>query len=163
DHVVADLHEVVDLGPAADDGLAEGGPVDRGVGADLDVVLDADDPDLRDLAVAAAVPDVPEAVRTDDRAGVEDAAVPDAAPVRSRRVRAGGGVLANGGVPADVGARGERGPRADAGTGRDGGARRDRGAGADASRAVNEGPGGDAGSGPLRGTQNAEPQRQRQR
>ena len=39
-HVVADLHQVVDLGPAPHDRVAEGGAVDRGVGADLDVVLD---------------------------------------------------------------------------------------------------------------------------
>ena len=61
--VVSDLHEVVDLGAPADDGLAERRAVDRGIRPDLDVVLDAHDSDLRDLAVRRSVPDVPEAVR----------------------------------------------------------------------------------------------------
>ena len=50
---VADLHQVVELRAAADAGLAERGAVDRGEGADLDVVLDHHDPDLRELVVAA--------------------------------------------------------------------------------------------------------------
>ena len=45
-----DLHEIVDLGALADHGVADRAAVDRGVGADLDVVLDDDAPDLRDLA-----------------------------------------------------------------------------------------------------------------
>src|SRR6266403_2760145 len=56
--VVADLDEVVDLGPAADDRSTEHGAVDRGVGADVHVVLDHDDADLGDLAMPAAVEDV---------------------------------------------------------------------------------------------------------
>src|SRR3989442_985130 len=53
-HVVPDLDEIVDLGPPADDGIAEGRAVDRGVGADLHVVLDDDAARLRNLAVARA-------------------------------------------------------------------------------------------------------------
>ena len=51
--VVADLHEVVDLGAPPDDGVAERRAVDRGVGADLDVVLDHHAADLGDLPVGA--------------------------------------------------------------------------------------------------------------
>src|SRR5205085_119667 len=54
-HVVADLHEVVDLRSFADDGFAEGGAIDGGAGADLDVVLDPHDSDLRNLVMTAAV------------------------------------------------------------------------------------------------------------
>jgi len=52
---VRDLDEVVDLGAALDERDVRRRPVDRRVRADLDVVLDADDPDLRDLAVQLAV------------------------------------------------------------------------------------------------------------
>ena len=53
-HVVRDHHEIVDLRPFADDGLAECGAIDRRAGADLDVVLDAHDSDLRNLVMASA-------------------------------------------------------------------------------------------------------------
>src|SRR5207249_4173613 len=54
-HVVADLHQVVDLGAAADDGLAQRGTVDAGAGTQLHVVLDPRDARLRDLAVQRAI------------------------------------------------------------------------------------------------------------
>ena len=54
-HVVRDLHQVVDLGAAADDGLAQSRSVDAGAGADLDIVFDAHDPRLGDLAVHRAL------------------------------------------------------------------------------------------------------------
>ena len=50
---VRDLHEVVDLGAGADPRLANGRPIDRRVGADLDVVFDDDAADLRNLVVRA--------------------------------------------------------------------------------------------------------------
>ena len=46
-HAVADLHEVVDLGAGTNAGLADRGTIDRGVGADLDIVLDDDVGSLR--------------------------------------------------------------------------------------------------------------------
>src|SRR5262245_50611431 len=70
--VVADLHEVVDLRAATDDGPAQHGAVDRGVGADVHVVLDHDDADLRDLAMPGTVEGVAEPVATDDGAGLYD-------------------------------------------------------------------------------------------
>ena len=54
--IVANLHQVVDLGALADHGVAHGAAVDRGAGADFDVVLDDDAADLRNLAVALARP-----------------------------------------------------------------------------------------------------------
>ena len=50
--VVRDLHEIVDLGALADDGVAGRAAVDRGVGADLDVVLNDDAAGLRDFLMA---------------------------------------------------------------------------------------------------------------
>ena len=72
-----DLHQVVDLGALADHRVADRAAVDRGVGADLDVVLDDDAADLRDLAVAARAQQIAEAVLTDAAAGMDDDAVAD--------------------------------------------------------------------------------------
>ena len=73
-----DLHQIVDLGALADDGVADRAAVDRGVGADLDVVLDDDAADLRHLRDARAAPGtIAEAVLADARAGMDDDAVAD--------------------------------------------------------------------------------------
>ena len=58
-------------------GGAELGAVDADARADLDVVLDDDRADLRDLHVLFAVPGVAEAVGAQDGAGVDDDAVAD--------------------------------------------------------------------------------------
>ena len=79
--VVRHLHEVVDLAPAPDHGDAEGGAVDRGVRADLHVVLDPHPAHLGDLAVGAPVEGIAEAVGAQHRAGVDDDAVADLHPV----------------------------------------------------------------------------------
>ena len=52
-HAVGDLHQVVDLRARLDPRLAHRRPIDRRVGADLDVVFDHDDRRLRDLLVRA--------------------------------------------------------------------------------------------------------------
>jgi len=51
---VRDVHEVVELRPAADARRAESPAIDGAVRADLDVVLDDDGADLRDLGPALA-------------------------------------------------------------------------------------------------------------
>ena len=75
--VVGDLHLIVDLGPLADDGVAVGAAVDRGVGADLDVVLDDDAADLRHLQMAARAGREAEPVLPDGDARMDDDAVAD--------------------------------------------------------------------------------------
>ena len=70
--VVRDLHEVVDLGAAPHDRVAEHRAIDRRVGADLHVVLDEDPAHLRDLAVRLPVECVAEAVGPDHRARMDD-------------------------------------------------------------------------------------------
>ena len=45
--IVGNLDEIVDLGALADDGVGQGAAIDRGIGADLDVVLDDHPPDMR--------------------------------------------------------------------------------------------------------------------
>ena len=53
DAIVADHHEVIDLGAFADHRVAVRAAVDRRIGADLDVVLDHHPTDLRNLEVTA--------------------------------------------------------------------------------------------------------------
>ena len=77
DHVVGDLDQIVDLGALADHRVAAGAAVDRGVGADLDVVLDDDAADLRHLQVPLRSHGEAEAVLPDAHAGMEDDAVAD--------------------------------------------------------------------------------------
>ena len=94
DDVVADLHLVVDLGALPYDCVAIGAAVDGGARPDLDIVLDDDAADLRDLEVTARAHGETEAVLADMDAGMDDD------PVANRGVlqgRAG----ADRGVPAD--------------------------------------------------------------
>src|SRR5664280_672368 len=74
---MADLNQVVDLGALADHGVANGAAVDRGAGADLDVVLDDDAPDLRHLEVAGAAHNEAEAILADLAARMDDDPVAD--------------------------------------------------------------------------------------
>ena len=84
-----DLHQVVQLGPGTDARLAHRRPVHRGVGAELDVVLDDHRRHLRNLLVRAiATPDEAIAVTADDHAVLQDDPVAHRAPARgSRRSR----------------------------------------------------------------------------
>ena len=87
---VRNLHEVVDLRPALDPGLANRRPIDRRVGANLDVVFDDHGGDLRDLLVRPVVAvRKAEAVAAHDRAVLDDAprADDDALPDRDARVQ----------------------------------------------------------------------------
>ena len=77
DDVVADLHEIIDFRALADDRVAIGAAVDGRAGADLDVVLDDDAPDLRHLEMPAGPEREAETVLSDVRAGMDDDAVAD--------------------------------------------------------------------------------------
>src|SRR5207248_1270767 len=65
-HVMRDVNEVVDLCPGADHGVADAAAIDRGVGANLDVVLDDAPADMRDSLVLVVPVDVAEAIAADD-------------------------------------------------------------------------------------------------
>src|ERR687895_983440 len=69
-HVVADLDLVIELDALLDHRIVERAAIDRGVGADLDVVADAHAADLRNLHPPAALGRDAEAVGADHRAGV---------------------------------------------------------------------------------------------
>jgi hypothetical protein len=74
--VVSDLHQVVDLGAAADPRVAQRAAIDRGVGADLDVVGDPHAPDLVRLGEAAALlARVAESAAADHDAGLQNHAI----------------------------------------------------------------------------------------
>ena len=77
DDVVADLDQIVDLGAFADDRIAVAAAVDRRVGADLDVVLDDDPADLRNLQMSGPAGNIAESVLADADARVEDDAIAD--------------------------------------------------------------------------------------
>jgi hypothetical protein len=72
--VVADLDLVVELDAVLDDGVGQRAAVDRGVGADVDVVADQHAPGLRNLDVDAVLAREAEAVGADHGARVQDAA-----------------------------------------------------------------------------------------
>ncbi len=82
---MSDLHEIVDLGAFADNGIAVGAAVDSGAGADFHIVLDDDATDLHDLAVAGTPHDEAESVLAYVTAWMNDDAVADQT-VRDRRV-----------------------------------------------------------------------------
>src|SRR4029453_995307 len=112
--VVSDLHQVVDLRAALDGGLTERRPVDRHVGAELDVVLDDHDATLRYPIVTPLVLDAAGPVASDDAPAVDVHAAPDPAPVEHGHVGGEHRVVADRDVVAGEHAGEERHPPAHA-------------------------------------------------
>src|SRR6202021_1562905 len=84
DHdVVADLAEIIDLGGFADHGVADAAAIDRGAGADFDIVLDDHAAGLRNLLPPAAFditePVLPDAAPRMDHHAIADQRVHDGA------------------------------------------------------------------------------------
>ena len=79
DAVVADLAEIIDLGSLADHGVANAAAIDPRAGADLDIVMDDDAADLRNLGMALGAEQIAEAVLADIASGMDDDAVADMA------------------------------------------------------------------------------------
>src|SRR5258708_34226448 len=71
-YVVADLDLVVELDALLDHRVADGAPVDRGIGADLDAVAEAHGADLGELDPPADPAGDAEAIGTHPRAGMAD-------------------------------------------------------------------------------------------
>ena len=78
---MTDLHEVVELGATANDGVTHGSTIDGGVGTDLVVAFEDDVADLRDLLILTVDWGEAEAVGTDDASGMEYRVVADDAIV----------------------------------------------------------------------------------
>ena len=129
------LDEVVDLGAAADDGLAQRRSIDAGAGADLDVVLDAGDARLRNLAVHGAIAlaleieGETEAIRADHAVRLEDDPISDQAALADDGAGPEDAVLPHLGEVENARAGMESGPRPDAGARPDVGSRQNRGGG----------------------------------
>src|SRR5665213_1639182 len=64
-NVVRHLNQIVDHGAAADHRVRAGAAIDRGIGANLDIVADDDTAQLRDLDEALGIDGKPEAVLPD--------------------------------------------------------------------------------------------------
>jgi hypothetical protein len=94
-HVVADLHKIINLGPLAYHRFAQGGAIDRGAGADFNVIFNSDNSNLRNLVVLALVQGEPVAVRTDHDASMNDAAAPNTRPIINHNIRINDAVIAN--------------------------------------------------------------------
>jgi hypothetical protein len=87
---VAHHHQVVELDAPAQAGLADRGPVHRGVGPDLDAVAEADAADLRDgLRKLLAAGEEAEAVSADHRARLEHDIVADVHILANHAARMG--------------------------------------------------------------------------
>jgi hypothetical protein len=86
-YIVSDLNQIVDFRSPADNRTPKRSPIDRRVGADLDVVFDLHSSYLRNLDPSVAVPGVTEAVTADDYTGVQDDAISQAATFPDNRLR----------------------------------------------------------------------------
>ena len=87
--VVANLHKVVKLRTGLNDRVAKGGTINARIGADLYAIANKDAANLGDFTVVPAVQAaVPEAIRANDRAAVNDHPTPQ----RHSRVQAHVGV-----------------------------------------------------------------------
>src|SRR6478672_7663630 len=120
--IVAYLHQVVDLGPLADDRVTNCATVDRRACADLDLVLHDHAADLRNLEVSLAAHHVAEAVLTDLATGMDDDAIADQGIGQgrsgsNRTVASYPHIGADNGVRSDHGARFDTDPIFRAGTG----------------------------------------------
>ncbi len=82
-NVVADLHEIVDLGSRADHGIVDASAIDRSVRADLHVISNDAPADVRNLLVSAVPEHIAKAVAPDARARVDEAARADLARPRT--------------------------------------------------------------------------------
>src|SRR5687768_7497158 len=80
-HVVADLHQVVQLDAVFNHRVLQRTPVNAGVGANLHIVADAHSPQLFYFLPAAFMRGETEAIGTDHRTRMHDAALSKGAPV----------------------------------------------------------------------------------
>ena len=112
---MADVDEVVEFYSFGDHRVVERAAIDRGVGADLDVVANFDDAGLREFPVAAFALRVAEAVGADDGAGVDFDAVADANFFVERDARVDTAVGADLAIGGDGGVRADLRELADAG------------------------------------------------
>src|SRR5262249_16769256 len=105
--IVANHHQVVDLGALANARRLERAAVDRRAGTNLDIITDLDVAQLRHLDVASAVLPIATAIGTEDGMSVNDDAVAEHAAIVEDGVRIQGHVVAEPAVTANDNAGGE--------------------------------------------------------
>ena len=94
---VSYLHEIVDLRAGADPGFAQRRSVDRGIGADLDIVLDDHAAHLWNfLLTAVGSSREAVAIGPDHGAVLDDHPIPDRHILSDRDLRSNDAVLADG-------------------------------------------------------------------
>ena len=122
---MSDLHQIVDLGALADDGIPGGAAVDGRIGADLHIVLNDDAAGLRDFLMALRGRQIAETVLADARARMDDDAIADQRML-DRRTGADRAVAADAHARPDHRAGRDHRAGADLGIGADDGERIDR-------------------------------------
>lgn len=98
---VSDRDQICKLGSCPNSGLAHGGPLDRAVATNFDIVFQNDDAMLRDFVMRTFVSGVSKAIIADDGAGMQRDTIAEGAPVIDHAVREEDAVIAHGGVRAD--------------------------------------------------------------
>src|SRR5450631_3102662 len=84
--VVGDLHQVVKLGTAPDQGSLKGCTINTGIGADLHIILKNHDTDLGDWIVTAAIGRITESVTANNCTGLNNTAAADTAALADNRI-----------------------------------------------------------------------------
>ena len=114
-NVVRDMDEIVELDATTDDRPTECASIDGGVGTDLNIILDDDDPNVSEFDEFPFAPRVTESIGPDDRAGVDDDVRADESTFSYDRVGPYAAVVAESNVGLDLDARMNDGAGADVG------------------------------------------------
>src|SRR5579871_1763598 len=122
--IVADMHQIVELGSVANRRDAERGAIDTGICADFDIVADFHPADLREFLIVIAGSDEAKAVGAEYAAGVQHGAVADADVVVNCDVGVEMAVIAQSDAGADHAARPDVATLANTSAGPDGHMRR---------------------------------------
>ena len=102
-HVVTDLDKVVNFRASLDPCTTEARAIDGRVCPNLDVVIDLNDPGLRDFLLGTVAKFVTEAIRTNDGSRMKNHAVTDRAAFADGDMREDVTVFSHGRPVADVG------------------------------------------------------------
>src|SRR2546423_4390125 len=100
-HVVGDVHQIVDFGAVADDGVVDAATVDCSIGTNLDIVADDTAAHMGNLLVGSIAKDVTESVAADARTGVNEHSLPQRRAGINRNARPEARTIANPDAVAD--------------------------------------------------------------
>ena len=104
DHIiVAQMHQIIHLGPVADDGTAHRSPVNAGIAADLHIVAQDHVPGLLDLIMFSVIRNKAKAIAADHTSRLEDIPIADDAVFPYDSLGINDAVAADLYVPPDIG------------------------------------------------------------